>query len=248
MPKVFFCYRREDSTHQAGRIYDQFALQFPRRDLFKDVNNMPIGLDFRRVLSEKVAQCDVLLALIGDSWLVVADANGRRRLDDPSDFVRIEIESARYRGVPIVPVLVGRELMPNERELPETLRELAFRHGLPVRPDPDFHRDVDTLVRGIRNLHNGHTATAPVTNKDTRTRLLMPVGRSSYAIAAGYLGLFSPLLLPAPFAVVFGVLAVRDMQLHPEKHGMGRAVFGICIGAVMTLFLLVVMMLAMFSK
>ncbi len=99
-----------------------------------------------------MAQCDVLLAIIGDTWLSVADAAGGRRLDDPADFVRIEIESALGRNIPVVPVLVGQALVPQPADLPEGLRELAFRHGLAVRADPDFHHDVERLIRGINEV------------------------------------------------------------------------------------------------
>ena len=152
MPKIFFCYRRDDSTHQAGRIFDQLALRFGKGELFKDVDSMPLGLDFRRVLSDRVAQCDVLLALIGDAWLTASGATGKRRIDDPGDFVRIEIESALRRSIPVVPVLVGHTPIPSEADLPEALRDLAFRHGIPVRPDPDFHHDVERLIRGINDV------------------------------------------------------------------------------------------------
>src|SRR3954452_7454489 len=106
MPKIFFCYRRDDSNPPAGRIFDHLAVHFGKSELFKNVDSMPLGLDFRRVLSEKVAQCDVLLALIGDAWLTAANAKGQRRIDDPADFVRIEIEAALRRNIPVVPVLV----------------------------------------------------------------------------------------------------------------------------------------------
>jgi hypothetical protein len=152
MPKIFFCYRRDDSTHQAGRIFDQLGLRFGKAELFKDVDSMPLGRDFRRVLSERVAQCDVLLALIGDTWLTAANSQGKRRIDDPGDIVRIEIESALRRRIPVVPVLVGNAPIPRDSELPTGLRELPFLQGIPVRPDPDFHNDVDRLIAGIIDI------------------------------------------------------------------------------------------------
>ncbi len=152
VPKIFCCYRRDDSRHQAGRIFDHLAARFGKDSCFKDVDSIPIGLDFRRVLAEQVAQCDVLLAFIGDAWLSATDASGSRRLDDPGDFVRIELESALGRNIPVVPVLVGQALVPQPGDLPEGLRELAFRHGLAVRADPDFHHDVERLIRGINHV------------------------------------------------------------------------------------------------
>jgi formylglycine-generating enzyme required for sulfatase activity len=110
---------------------------------------MPIGFDFRRVLAEKVAGCDVFLAVIGDAWLATSGPDGSRRLDDAADWVRIEIEAALAREILVIPVLVGTAPVPKAAELPESLLELAFRHGVRVRPNPDFRHDVERLIRGI---------------------------------------------------------------------------------------------------
>jgi formylglycine-generating enzyme required for sulfatase activity/serine/threonine protein kinase len=149
MPSVFVSYRREDSRHQAGRLYDRLVARFGSGQVFKDVDSIPFGRDFRQVLTERVAACDVFLAIIGDEWLSVTGKSGTRRLDDPSDFVRIEIEAALNRDIPVIPVLVGNAPVPPAEELPECLRALSFRNGLAVRPDPDFHNDLDRLIRGI---------------------------------------------------------------------------------------------------
>ena len=110
MIRVFLSYRREDSRHQAGRLYDQLVKQFGKGHVFKDVDSIPLGLDFREILTERVADCDVFLAVIGDAWLSIAGKSGTRRLDDPGDFVRIEIEAALGRNIPVIPVLVGNSL------------------------------------------------------------------------------------------------------------------------------------------
>jgi hypothetical protein len=94
-----------------------------------------------------------VLTVIGRQWLDVADTAGRRRLDDPTDLVRIEIEAALARGVPVIPLLVQGALMPEPHALPEALRPLAFRNGMSVRADPDFHRDLDRLDEQLRLLH-----------------------------------------------------------------------------------------------
>jgi TPR repeat protein len=104
-------------------------------------------------LGDAVGRCDVLLAVIGEQWLQASvPGSDRRRLDDPRDFVRIEIEAALKRGIPVIPVLVGRAAMPAEQELPDDLRGLAFRNAAEVRPGRDFHGHVDRLVRGIEFL------------------------------------------------------------------------------------------------
>jgi formylglycine-generating enzyme required for sulfatase activity len=152
MIKVFVSYRREDSRHQSGRLYDHLVKQFGKGRVFDDVDSIPLGSDFRAVLTERVAGCDVFLAVMGDGWLSSAGPGGTRRLDDPGDFVRIEIEAALGHNIPLIPVLVGNSPVPKAEELPESLRDLAFRRGLPVRSDPDFHRDVERLIRGIEDM------------------------------------------------------------------------------------------------
>jgi hypothetical protein len=164
--KIFCCYRREDSKYQTGRICDHLAARFGIDELFRDVDSIPLGLDFRDVLSEKVARCDVLLAIMGDGWLNAKEATGERRLDNLDDFVRIEIESALRRKIPVIPVLVGRAPIPKAEELPESLRQLAFRNGLAVREDPDFRHDVERLIHGINDVLK---ATA---SKDSKRRRL----------------------------------------------------------------------------
>src|SRR5574337_1156833 len=108
---VFISYRREDSGGYAGRIYDRLTSRLGRENVFFDVDTIPPGRDFVEVLSERVAKCDALLAVIGKHWVVSADSNNRRRLDDPNDFVRIEIEAALNRNVPVIPVLVDGAAM-----------------------------------------------------------------------------------------------------------------------------------------
>jgi TIR domain len=148
---VFVSYRRQDSQHITGRIYDRLAARFGREAIFKDVDSIPLGFDFRDHLREQVGQCAVLIAVIGKNWNPPA-ASGGRRLGDPRDHLRIEIESALDRRIPVIPVLVDGIDMPTEEELPHSLARLAYHNGIAVRPDPDFHHDADRLVRGIEAL------------------------------------------------------------------------------------------------
>ncbi len=181
MIKVFVSYRRDDSRHQAGRLYDHLVEHFGKEYIFKDVDSIPLGSDFREILTERVAGCDVFLAVIGDEWLSIAGSSGIRRLDDPGDFVRIEIEAALGRSIPVIPVLVGNSSVPKAEELPENLRELAYRNGTPVRPDPDFYHDVERLIRGIKAAVTG--------SRQPRTRHFGLVGLS------GLLGVLAVILV-----------------------------------------------------
>jgi hypothetical protein len=149
MSKIFVSYRREDSKHVVGRIFDHLSHHFGADHVFKDVDSIPLGEDFRNVIGGSVSSCDVVLAVIGDRWLALEDEAGNRRLDDPDDFVRIEIEAGLNRGIPVIPVLVAEAEMPAERDLPESLGRLAFQNGLQVRSDPDFTNDVHKLIKSL---------------------------------------------------------------------------------------------------
>jgi len=142
---IFVSYRRSDSSDVTGRIFDQMKARFGEDHLFKDVDSIPLGQDFRTVVSDAVGKCEVLLAIIGKDWLKITDDNGRRRVDDPNDYVHIEIATALNRHIPVIPVLVENSAMPRPTDLPEPLRDLAFRNCTPVRSDPDFHHDIDRL-------------------------------------------------------------------------------------------------------
>lgn len=146
-PAIFISYRREDSSDVTGRIYDRLCQHFGEQNVFKDVDSIPLGVDFRQHLGNSVGQCNVLLTIIGRQWM--AGEKGKRRLDDARDFVRIEMEAALKRDIPVVPVLVQGSSIPNVDDLPAQLQPLAYRNGIPVRPDPDFHQDMDRLIKGI---------------------------------------------------------------------------------------------------
>lgn len=148
---IFISYRRQDSADVTGRIYDRLIQRYDRKQVFKDVDSIPLGVDFRAHLGDVVGRCNLLLAVIGPQWLNVVGPNGRR-LDDVGDFVRIEIEAALARNIPVIPLLVGGAELPSERELPPSLAAITFRNGIAVRPDPDFHRDMDRLIAGLE-LH-----------------------------------------------------------------------------------------------
>src|SRR5215831_14998146 len=143
--KVFLSYRREDSAAYAGRVQDRLAQEFGRDLLFMDVDTIPLGVNFATVLQNEVAKCEVLLAVIGANWLDMRDDAGSRRLDDPHDFVRIEIRAALQRNIPVIPILLDGAKVPKANQLPEDLKELSMRNGLDVRHS-SFHSDLDKLV------------------------------------------------------------------------------------------------------
>ncbi len=162
MPKIFISYRRDDSEDVTGRIHDRLKAHFGHEEVFIDIDTIPFGVDFRQHLQKAVGQCDILLAVIGDRWLDIRHQEGpkagQRRLDDHGDFVRIEVQAALDRGIPVIPVLVGKATMPGEAMLPQQLLSLAYRNATEVRSGRDFHVHVDRLVRGIEHLAKHETA------------------------------------------------------------------------------------------
>lgn len=148
--KVFISYRREDSAGHAGRVHDHLAQALGSDLLFMDVDRVPLGANFKQVLIAEVTACDVLLAIIGPSWLNATTNSGKRRLDDPDDFVRIEIASALARGIPVVPILLEETRIPARELLPEALGELSLRNALTVR-HASFKTDIDRLIRFLKH-------------------------------------------------------------------------------------------------
>jgi len=156
--QIFISYRRNDAAYVTGHINDRLCKEFGPESIFTDVDNIALGVDFRSVLDEKVGQCQILLAVIGDHWLEAKNQEGKLRLHDPADFVRIEIESALQRGIPVIPLLVAGTTMPSKDALPESLQDLSFRNGTQIRPVPDFHADIDRLIHSLKkHLHTEST-------------------------------------------------------------------------------------------
>jgi len=148
--RIFISYRRADSEGYAGRIYDRLAPHFGDDAIFMDVDDIPAGVDFVKYLENEVQSCEVLIALMGKQWLNVEDDHGSRRLDNPNDFVRIEIATALKRDIRVIPVLLGGAQMPNVSDLPENLQSLTRRNGLLVYHH-SFHADTNRLIKHLEN-------------------------------------------------------------------------------------------------
>src|ERR1700676_5260121 len=149
--QIFISYRREDASYPAGRLYDNLHIRFPQNEIFMDVDSLKPGIDFVKTIEERVGACDVLVAVIGKRWLSSADEEGRRRLDNPEDFVRLEVATALKRGVRVIPVLVEGALMPRSSELPDDLKPLARRNALNVSHER-FRADSKRLIDEIEQI------------------------------------------------------------------------------------------------
>jgi hypothetical protein len=157
--KVFISYRRDDSAPYAGRLYDRLADAVGAENIFMDVDSISFGLDFAEAIRTAVASCDVLLAMIGPEWLTISE-RGRRRLDDPDDFVRLEIEAALERNVRVVPVLVDEAELPTREQLPESLQPLVRRQTLRLSHD-QFRIETQRLIDDLLRLSGTAAALPP---------------------------------------------------------------------------------------
>jgi hypothetical protein len=155
-PRIFISYRRDDSPGSAGRLYDRLTEEFPKENLFMDVDAIAPGVDFISEIERSVTSCDVLLAIIGRDWLTATDKQGRRRLDDPGDFVRHEIATALKSGVRVVPVLVDGAAVPAATDLPDELQPLVRRNAVELTHHR-FTADTRALAHA---LLSGRTADA----------------------------------------------------------------------------------------
>lgn len=150
--KIFISYRRDDSGGYAGRLFDHLTANFGMRNVFMDIDTIPAGQDFRKAISNAVATCDVVLVIIGKQWLGITNEKGRRRLDDPRDFVRVEVAAALANAKTLViPVLLRGVGMPGEQDLPDDLKELTWRHAIEIH-DYRFQHDAAKLVEEIERF------------------------------------------------------------------------------------------------
>src|SRR5215813_12664167 len=190
MHKVFICYRREDSHFLSDRIYDHLSATFGRETVFRDIDNIPAGVDFRDHVGQALKSCEVMLVVIGRDWLTMKNVKGQRRLDDANDFVRVEIEAAMQKRIPIIPLIVQDARMPSEEDLPPSIASLAFFNARQVRADPDFRHDIEGIIQGI-------TRHVPLTPQ-RRTRRQFLVGGVVGAADLGGLAVLASRRLTTP--------------------------------------------------
>jgi TIR domain len=155
--RILLNYRREDASGHAGRLHDFLRHRggegpgFDKDQIFTDIDRVEPGVDFRRVIDEAVGSCDVFIAVIGRHCLDAVEGKGRRRLDNPTDFVRLEIEAALARDTPVVPVLVRGTQMPALEELPETFEDFVHRNAVELS-DGRWSYDVARLTEWLASV------------------------------------------------------------------------------------------------
>ena len=156
---IFVNYRREDSQSITGRIDEHLRRAFGDRDVFRDIDSIPAGVDFAKHLQQALHECEVCVAILGVRWI-------SKRLEDENDFVRVELEAALSRGVPIIPVLVEGANLPKQDQIPNSLHDLLKHQALRVDSGADFKAHVQRLVLAIQR-----TRTAGVERAEAARRL-----------------------------------------------------------------------------
>jgi TIR domain len=154
MSVIFINYRRDDSAAYAGRIYDRLANHFGYENCFMDIDHIAPGEDFKQVIQEKLSAVQVAVVLIGKQWLNIKDSTGQRRLDNPDDFIQLEIATLLARDIRVIPVLVGGADVPDAAQLPESLVSLVERNAHEIS-DLRFHTDVDRLIQALEEIVDG---------------------------------------------------------------------------------------------
>ena len=152
MPTIVISYRREDTRWIVGRIFDRLVDHYGHDSIFMDIDGVPAGVDYRDEIRSNLQRSNIVLAVIGPQWLAVQKETGQPRIADETDWVRIEIEAALEKKITVIPVLIDRARLPKPSELPETMREFAYRQAADVDTGVDFQSHIDRLIRAIDQL------------------------------------------------------------------------------------------------
>ncbi len=149
---IFINYRRADSKLVAQLIFNELLSRFTREQVFKDFNTISPGDDYTVSIDKALGGCDVLLVLIGEQWLNITDDAGHRRLDDPADYVRVEIAKALSRNIKVIPVMLDGVKMPRAEQLPEDIQSLTRRQTVDIDTNARLEQDVDRLADIIKDI------------------------------------------------------------------------------------------------
>jgi Sporulation related domain. len=206
MGTVFISYRREDTEGQARALSLDLTKRLGNESVFMDVDSIALGRDFREILQERLASCDVMLALIGREWVDCKDASGQRRLDNSGDFVRMEIAAALKRNIPVTPLLLQGAHMPAAEQLPDDLKDLAYRNGFELSHNR-WESDVEEL---IKRLGLGARSDMPTSEKTGSPKIAPRTAKKSWFAIAG--------LSVVAIAIVGGLLYYQTVTPEPEPQ------------------------------
>lgn len=250
MAGVFINYRRDDSKSEAGRLFDWLSRYFGKDQVFMDVaGSIEPGLEFDRVIEKAVASCDVLIVVIGRAWLTVADEKGKLRLDDPNDFVHMEIAAALSRDIRVIPVLVQGAAMPDEDKLPEDLKRLCKRQASEIS-DNRWEFDTEQLVKvldkagvkprpGQTVVPDEHPVPAPPAAKKFSKKAVAGIVVAILAAVESAMSIHDRnsqigWLIMSLAALGLGIAAYYDAKQGKVK-GQGLAIAGMALAGILTL-------------
>lgn len=228
MRAIFISYRREDAEGQAGRLFDDLVQRFGDQSVFMDVAAIEPGRDFRKAIDEHVASCGVLLALIGKNWVDARDQAGRRRLDDPLDFVRLETAAALKRDIPVVPVLVQGASMPRADQLPADMADFAFRNAIELT-HARWESDLTVLVKALSRYVTALPGAVDRGNIEQKTQTPAPL-TSKWLMVAGGISIGALVLIAGVYFLFLKSPSPRS-QWHvadfPNPPNAGKVAFTI---------------------
>ena len=197
-PTIILSYRREDSAGVTGRIFDRLVQEFGAGRVFMDIDSMPAGVDFHEHLQAILADCGALLVVIGKSWR--SQRKGQpARIMDPDDWVRIEVETALDRKIPVIPLLIDGASLSNRDQLPESLWPLLRRNALPVDSGREFHAQMSRLVRDLKG-QLGLAAAEPATTA-APSRATAPGGSPDWQAIGRWLLILAAIITVGAIAI-----------------------------------------------
>jgi TIR domain len=238
MSGIFLSYRRDDASGWAGRLYEHLVAEWGPDQVFIDIDAIAPGEDFREAIARTMEACDVVMVVIGPNWISARDHDGNRRLDDEGDTHRQEVVAALKAEVRVVPVLVGGAAMPKVSELPEALRDLAYRNAAVVE-DRRFASDVQALQDTLKQFAHqqamqasGQDAPASRVRGLHRPDRLSRTGRGTGVDARRVSSEWAPVALAIAgilLALIWGVFVPRNW--HPELLGLriGAVAFAVIL-------------------
>jgi hypothetical protein len=215
-PKIVVSYRRTDSA-MAGRIFDRLAQHFGKANLFIDIDDVPFGVDFRKHIDDALQSSDLMIAIVGEKWLG-PQGGGKLRIMNQSDPVRVELETALKREIKVLPVLLDGTAMPDAADLPDGIKDFAYRNALEVESGRDFNMHIERLIRAMEQILGVKAKVTPA-GVSTLVGQTPPVRRrlgGAIAMAAGSLAI-----------VLVGLIAYQSWLAYKRSEvttASGRAV------------------------
>jgi hypothetical protein len=212
MPNIFISYRREDSAGHTGRLFDRLSEHFGKDHVFMDIADIHPGLDFVEAIDKALGSCDAFVVVMGTQWTSIADANSRRRLENPEDFIRLEIARALQKNRRVIPVLVQGAAMPGPQDLPADLKKLCRLQALELS-DTRWDYDVSQLIKNLE------MTSGKIRTDDGKIPVHVP---SSHRLSRWLLAVAAGVLLIGGGTAAFLLGSRADLKVRDVVGGSGE--------------------------